>query len=369
MINSHLELFKGKRVLITGHTGFKGAWLSLWLHSLGAEVFGYALAPPTEPNLYSLCNVEKLVQSNIGDIRDFESLRSFVLKTSPEIIFHLAAQPLVRESYLDPRATFETNVMGTVNVFECLRASPKTRVLINITTDKCYENKEWLWAYRESERLGGHDPYSCSKACSELLTTAYSKSFFTSSDGERNSDIGVASARAGNVIGGGDWGKDRLIPDCIRALVDGQEISLRYPKAVRPWQHVLDPLNGYLLLAARIFQEPSVYSGAWNFGPDPADSKTVEFMVKELCTAYGGKATYSVEKKLQPHEASYLKLDSTKAREIIGWQPCWTVEDTIQKIVTWVKAYQNKDDLLKLCHKQIEEFVEQHTILQCEKNE
>lgn len=352
----HFSSFAGKRVFVTGHTGFKGSWLSIWLNRLGAEVYGYSLEPPTSPNLYHLCEVDSIVESVIADIRDYDTLSKTVQDVSPEIIFHMAAQPLVRESYRNPIDTYAVNVMGTVNIMEALRCSKETRVFINVTSDKCYENREWLWAYREGEALGGYDPYSSSKACSEFVTSSYRNSFFNPSDDPENHMPAVATVRAGNVIGGGDWGKDRLIPDCIRSILAGEKMTVRYPNAIRPWQHVLDPLNGYLLLAAHMLKDPVKYSEAWNFGPDGLESKTVGWMVKSLWAEYCGKAGYVVESVRQPHEATYLKLDSTKARVKLGWKPCWSVDETIKRIVEWTNAYECKKNLMDICHRQIGEF-------------
>lgn len=352
-----LDFWRSKKVFITGHTGFKGSWISLWLHSLGAEVTGYALKPPTEPCLYNLCNIEELVGSTIDDIRNGDALKSALLAASPEIVIHMAAQPLVRDSYKNPVDTYSINVIGTVNLLEAVRACKSVKAVINITTDKCYENKEWDWGYRENEPLGGYDPYSSSKACSELVTGAYRSSFFNPMDYARHG-VAVATARAGNVIGGGDWARDRLIPDCVRALLNGEKIAIRNPKAMRPWQHVLEPLSGYMVLAQRLCEDGPRYAEAWNFGPDDRDAKPVEWIVQRLCEKWGGNASYKVDKGEHPHEAHYLKLDCSKAKAEIGWHPSWSLEKAIDSIIDWTKAYKENKDLRGKCIEQIEEYSE-----------
>lgn len=346
--------WKNRRVFITGHTGFKGSWMCLWLHSLGAKITGYALNPPTEPSLYNLCKIDGLVKSNIADVRDGESLTSAMRSAEPEIVIHMAAQPLVRDSYKIPVDTYATNVMGTVNLFESVRKAESVRAVVNITTDKCYENKEWVWGYREDEPLGGYDPYSSSKACSELVTTAYINSFFNPKDYAIHG-VSVASARAGNVIGGGDWAADRLIPDCIRAIIKGEKIIIRNPNAIRPWQHVLEPLSGYLTLAEKVYEDGPTYSGAWNFGPND-DAKPVEWIVKKLCTKWGYDALYEIDRGEHPHEAHYLKLDCSKAKAELGWHPMWNLEKTIDSIIEWTLSYQENKDLMELCLRQISEY-------------
>lgn len=349
------NFWKNRRVFITGHTGFKGSWLCLWLTSLGAKVTGYALDPPTRPSLYNLCKIDGLVNSVIADIRDSKTLTKTMLSAKPQIVIHMAAQPLVRESYKVPAETYAINVMGTVNLFESVRSCKSVRAVINVTTDKCYENKEWHWGYRENEPLGGYDPYSNSKACSEMVTSAYRNSFFNPKDYQKHG-IAVASARAGNVIGGGDWAMDRLIPDCIRALLKGQKIVLRNPKAIRPWQHVLEPLSGYLLLAQKLYRDGTKYASAWNFGPEERDAKPVEWIVKSLCNKWKGNAAYTVDKGRHPHEARYLKLDCSKAKNELGWQPRWNLERAIDSVIAWTIAYKEKNNLSKVCLKQIEEY-------------
>ena len=349
------SFFSGKKVFVTGHTGFKGSWLCLWLNELGAKVTGYALHPPTEPNLYNLCVIDKIVHSIIADIRDGEKLKEAISETKPEIVIHMAAQPLVRQSYSNPAETYSVNVMGTVHLFEAVRATGSVKAVINITTDKCYENKEDIRGYRENEPLGGFDPYSNSKACSELVTSAYRSSFFNPMDHGRHG-LAVASARAGNVIGGGDWAADRLVPDCIRALLREEKIRIRNPNAVRPWQHVFEPLSGYLLLTQRLCEDGPRYAGAWNFGPHEDDARSVEWIVQRFCTRWGRKAEYEIDKGEKPHEAHYLKLDCSKSRVQLGWRPKWDLEKAIDSIIDWTVAYKEKRDLREVCLRQIREY-------------
>ena len=352
MTQSFEAFYKGKKVFITGHTGFKGSWLCLWLHSLGVKVIGYALNPPTDPSLFKLCRIDELVQSTIADIRDGVSLTNTMLAAKPEIVIHMAAQPLVRDSYKIPVETYATNVMGTVNLFEATRHCETVKAVINVTTDKCYENKEWVWGYRENEPLGGYDPYSNSKACSELVTAAYRSSYFHPRDHAAHG-VGVASARAGNVIGGGDWASDRLVPDCIRAILKAEKMIIRNPGAIRPWQHVLEPLAGYLMLAQRLYEDGARYSEAWNFGPDDSDAKPVEWLVKELCAKWGNNASYALDTGKHPHEAHYLKLDCSKAKAALGWRPIWNIEKAIDSIIEWTKAYAGRRDVASACMEQI----------------
>ncbi len=349
------NFWKNKKVLITGHTGFKGSWLCLWLNSLGADITGYALEPPTDPSLYKLCKINELVNSVISDIRDLSVLQSAIQSSEPEIIIHMAAQPLVRESYLNPTETYMTNVMGTVNLLNSIRNCNSVRVIINVTTDKCYDNKEWFWGYRENEPLGGYDPYSSSKACSEIVTSAFRNSFFNIKNYDTHR-VAVASARAGNVIGGGDWADDRLIPDCIRSILDNKEIHIRNPNATRPWQHVLDPLSGYMTLAEKLYNYGPEYSEAWNFGPNDDDARSVEWVVKNLCSKWGNKASYVIDNGTHPHEANYLKLDISKAKSRLSWAPTWDINTAIEKTIEWSKAYFKNEDLRECCLKQINEF-------------
>lgn len=350
------SFWRNKRVFVTGHTGFKGAWLSLWLHALGAEVTGYALKPPTNPSLFDLCKVGELVHSTFADVRDGLRLREAMAIARPEIVIHMAAQSLVRASYDEPVATYEINVLGTVNLFEAVRHCDTVRAVVNVTSDKCYENREWVWGYREDESLGGYDPYSNSKACSELVTAAYRRSFFNLRDHDRHG-VALASARAGNVIGGGDWAADRLVPDCIRAFFRQERIILRNPGAIRPWQHVLEPLSGYLALAERLCHDGEGFAEGWNFGPDDADAKAVGWVVEKLCELWGHAPGFAVEGEGQPHEAHYLKLDCSKARERLTWRPRWDLEQALAKVVEWSHGYQGGDDLRTLCLAQIAAYV------------
>ncbi|WP_224981782.1 CDP-glucose 4,6-dehydratase [Geomonas agri] len=346
--------WKNKKVFVTGHTGFKGSWLCMWLHSLGAEVTGYALAPPTSPALFELCRVGDLVHSVIADVRDYNLLSSALLAASPEVVVHMAAQPLVRDSYLIPVETFSTNVMGTVLLLEAVRHCSSVRAVVNVTTDKCYENKEWIWGYRETDQMGGYDPYSSSKGCAELVTAAYRRSFFGTDHGSHSASI--ASARAGNVIGGGDWASDRLIPDCVRALLEGRNIAVRNPHAIRPWQHVLEPLSGYLLLAQRLCQEGSTYASAWNFGPGDDDTRPVEWIVQNICSRWGRGASFTVDIGDHPHEANYLKLDCSKARTELGWRPKWDLNESLERIVQWTNAYCENKCMRDFTMAQIEDY-------------
>lgn len=350
------NFWQGKRVFITGHTGFKGSWLCLWLHELGATVTGYSLEPPTEPNLFDLCRVDKIVKTVIADVRDLKALSREMNQASPDIVFHMAAQPLVRDSYKIPVETYAINVMGTVSLLEAIRSTKSVKAVINVTTDKCYENKETTQGYRENDRLGGYDPYSNSKACSELITAAYRSSYFNPEDYASSHGVAIASARAGNVIGGGDWAADRIIPDCVRAFLRTEPLLIRNPNAVRPWQHVLEPLSGYLMLAQKLYQDGPRYSGAWNFGPSDSDAKSVEWLVTRLCAKWGTGASYMIEEGNHPHEANCLKLDCSKAKSELGWHPRWGLDREIESIVEWTKAYQENRDLTQVCFKQIEEY-------------
>ena len=349
------NFWEKKKVFITGHTGFKGSWLSLWLHSLGAIVTGYALTPPTIPSLFELCKIDNLITSIIGDVRNGELLNRAMLEASPEIVIHMAAQSIVRDSYKDPVETYSTNVMGTVNLFEAVRRCKGVKAVINVTTDKCYENREWYWGYRENEPMGGYDPYSNSKACSELVTSSYRNSFFNSKDYDAHG-VGIASARSGNVIGGGDWAPDRLVPDCVRSILKGEKIIIRNPQAIRPWQHVLEPLWGYLILAQRLYEKGPKYADAWNFGPDDQDARTVEWVVSRMCVKWVENAAYVVDAGNHPHEAHYLKLDCSKAKSELQWYPKWNLEQAIDKVIEWVQAYREGKDVNRICQRQIEEY-------------
>ena len=349
------EFWHGKRVFLTGHTGFKGSWLSLWLQSLGAQVYGYALAPATEPNLFELGRTGDEMDSEIADIRELETLKAAIARAKPHVVFHMAAQPLVRASYRDPVETYSTNIMGTVNLLEAVRREPEVRAVVVVTTDKCYENREWEWGYREVDRLGGHDPYSSSKAAAELVTAAYRNSFFTRSD-HGETVAAVASARAGNVIGGGDWAEDRLIPDIVRSLFKGEGVQIRNPGAVRPWQHVLEPLAGYLLLAQRLYDSGTEYADAWNFGPEDADAKTVEWVVKRVTSLLGNATVWTEDKQSHPHEAGYLKLDISRARQRLHWSPRWSLEIALASTVDWYRNWNAGTDMRQFTLRQINEY-------------
>jgi CDP-glucose 4,6-dehydratase len=348
------EFWKRKKVFLTGHTGFKGSWLSLWLQSLDAEVTGYALAPPTQPGLFDLAHVKNGMESIHGDILNLEDLRRAIRKHQPEIVFHLAAQSLVRRSYEDPVGTFATNVLGTVNLLESIRDLPSVRSAVVVTTDKCYENRGDRRAYRETDRLGGADPYSTSKAAAELATTAFRNSFFTEKG--RKANPGVATARAGNVIGGGDWAADRLIPDVVRAASKKKELLVRNPDAVRPWQHVLDPLCGYLSLAESLWQHPEEFSGAWNFGPEELQATSVADVLKRVRDVWGPEIQWRVDGRSHPHESQYLRLDCTKARTKLGWKPQWNLHSALEATVQWYQSYQSRRDMREVSANQIYSF-------------
>ncbi len=339
--------WRDRRVFITGHTGFKGSWLSLWLQHLGAQVTGYALDPPTQPSLFAVARVATGMTSHCADIRDLPKLQDSLQTASPEVVLHLAAQALVRQGYHDPVDTYATNVMGTVHLLEAVRYTPGIRAVIIVTSDKCYENREWVWGYRENDSLGGRDPYSNSKACAELATHSYREAFFNPTrQGEHG--VAIASARAGNVIGGGDWARDRLIPDLLRAIAAGETPLIRSPHAIRPWQHVLEPLSGYLLLAERLHREGSALAGAWNFGPQEGDAKPVHWLVDCLTATWqGGSGTtnWRLDPWPQLHEAHYLKLDCTKARSQLGWQPRWSLAEAIKRLIAWHQAQADGADM------------------------
>ena len=340
----------GKRVLVLGHTGFKGSWLSLWLESLGAEVTGFSDGVPPSPSLYELARVGDTVAHVAGDVRDFGALGDAVRTYSPEIVFHLAAQPLVRRSFAEPRETFETNVMGTVNVLEAVRAASGVAVVVNVTSDKCYENREWEWGYREYEAMGGLDPYSGSKGCSELVTQSYRRSFFADPGAAR-----IASARAGNVVGGGDWAEDRLIPDIVRAALADTSIRVRNPGSIRPWQHVMNALSGYLMLAQAAHADPDD-AGPWNFGPADEDARSVQWIIERLASAWPGGIRWQADPGPHPPESHYLKLDSSKARSRLGWSPRWDLEEALDRIVAWYSAFRDGEDMRAATLSQIESF-------------
>ena len=347
--------WNGKRVLLTGHTGFKGSWLSLWLQSMGAEVTGFALAPPSKPSLFEVADIARGMTSVVGDIRDLDHLRKVFVECKPEIVIHMAAQALVRYSYVEPVETYSTNVMGTVNVLEAVRTTPGVKAVVNVTSDKCYENREWVWGYRENEAMGGFDPYSNSKGCAELVTAAYRSSFFNS-DKYQQHGVALASARAGNVIGGGDWAEDRLIPDIMRAIGEGGAVNIRNPHAIRPWQHVLEPLSGYLLLAQKLYQEGVAYADGWNFGPSDEDAKPVQWIVERLTNSWGEGASWMLDGGEHPHEAHYLKLDCSKARARLDWHPRWHLDETLDKIVDWNRAYRDGADMRDVTLSQINAY-------------
>lgn len=349
------QFWQGKRVFLTGHTGFKGGWLSLWLQQLGAEVTGYALQPPTNPSLFEVANVARGMRSIIGDVRDAEGIKRAVSDAQPDIVIHMAAQSLVRYSYANPVETYATNVMGTVHLLEAVRSTPCVKAVVNVTSDKCYENKEWFWGYRESEPMGGYDPYSNSKGCAELVTSAYRNSYFNPEKYDEHG-VGVASARAGNVIGGGDWALDRLIPDILRAIGRGEAVLIRNPDAIRPWQHVLEPLSGYLMLAEELYGHGQAYVGGWNFGPYDTDAKPVGWIVERLIQAWGQGANWKLDGAPQPHEATYLKLDCSKAHTKLGWRPRWNIEQTIEKIVEWQKVCDRGADVRQITLSQINAY-------------
>lgn len=344
-----LSFYNGKKVLVTGHTGFKGAWLSKILVMSGADVTGYALEPPTQPNLFDISGLKGEMRSVIGDIRDFEHLKAVFDETKPDTVFHLAAQPIVLTSYEQPKYTYETNVMGTVNLLECVRLSDSVKSVLNVTTDKVYKNNEWCWGYRENEMLDGFDPYSNSKSCSELVTHSYKSSFFD------KTDTAVSTARAGNVIGGGDFADNRIIPDCVRASIAKKPIVVRNPNSVRPYQHVLEPLNAYLTIAAAQYENKE-YQGYYNVGPDESDCLTTGELASIFCDKWGGGQTYEVLKKDGPHEANFLKLDCSLLKATFGWQPVWNAKTAVEKTVEWTKIFAENGDVPAITERQIREF-------------
>ncbi len=346
--------WKGKKVFMTGHTGFKGSWLSLWLQSMGADLVGYSLAPPRRPNLFEVADVAEDMISLEGDIRDLTHLRLAIEEHQPEIVIHMAAQALVRYSYSNPVETYATNVMGTINVLEVVRLAASVKSVVVITSDKCYENREWAWSYRENEAMGGYDPYSSSKGCSELVTSAYRQSFFNK-DGTTAS---LATARAGNVIGGGDWSEDRLLPDMLRAIAESRPVLIRSPHAIRPWQHVLEPLSGYLLLAEKLYEGGSDWGEGWNFGPNDSDAKPVQWIVAQFTQLWGEGASWVLDEATHPHEAHYLKLDCSKAKMRLEWEPQWSLGYALENIIAWYKAYEKGKDMRDFSLNQITKFQE-----------
>lgn len=357
MIDIYNGTFRGKRVLVTGHTGFKGSWLAIWLHEIGAEVIGVGLAPYSDRDNFVLSGIGDKIKADLrADIRDGEKMKKIFAEYQPEIVFHLAAQPLVRLSYDIPVETYQTNVMGTINIMEAIRATDSVKVAVMITTDKCYENKEQIWGYRENEPMGGYDPYSSSKGAAEIAISSWRRSFFNPADYGNKHHVSIASVRAGNVIGGGDWAKDRIVPDCIRAIEAGQPIDIRNPKAVRPWQHVLEPLSGYMLLASKMLQEPIKYCEGWNFGPKADSITPVWDVATMLIKYYGGGELKDVSDPNALHEANLLMLDISKAKFLLGWEPRTNIEQCCQLTADWYKRYQC-EDVYDLCVEQINTFV------------
>lgn len=358
-----LDFYKGKKVLITGHTGFKGTWMCMLLAHVGARVTGYALKPPTDPSIFALCGMEEKINSVTGDVRDLEHLQRVFEETQPEIVIHMAAQPIVRESYRNPAYTYEVNVMGTVNVLECIRTHSCVRSFVNVTTDKVYLNREWEWGYRENEELNGYDPYSNSKSCSELVTSSYRNSFFqnTGHGKQASGPAAISTARAGNVIGGGDFAADRIIPDCVRAVLSNNEIIVRNPYSTRPYQHVLEPVAVYLMLAAKQYENPD-YAGSYNVGPDESDCYATGELVTLFCEKWnqmtGRRVSWKNESDGGPHEANFLKLDCSKLKGKFGWRPVWNVEQAIEKIVEWTVAYSKGEDIGLVMERQIGEFLD-----------
>jgi CDP-glucose 4,6-dehydratase len=346
--------WKGKKVLLTGHTGIKGSWLSIWLRRLGAEVIGYSLDPPSQPSLFKVSGIGEKIISIHGNILNLSHLQSVYAEYEPEIIIHMAAQALVRESYHNPVETYQTNVMGTVNVLEAARHAGSVRVVISVTSDKCYENREWYWAYREDEAMGGYDPYSSSKGCAELVSAAYRRSFFADySSNKTDSPVYLATVRAGNVICGGDWAQDRLVPDIMRSFLDNKKVIIRYPAAIRPWQHVLEPLAGYMLLAEKLWYGGNSYTGGWNFGANDTDARPVLWIVRQLEALCVGRLQWELDSEIQSHEATYLKLDCSKAKSELGWAPLLSLDEALKWVVDWYQAYDEGGDMLQVTLDQI----------------
>jgi len=352
-------VFQNKKIFVTGHTGFQGSWLTLWLKSLGAKVTGYSLLPPTKPSLFEILQLKQDINHIVGDVRDHSFLQKCLIKHKPDIVFHLAAQPLVRLSYEKPVDTFHTNIMGTVNLLEAIRNTQSVKAGIIITSDKCYENKEWDFAYRENDPLGGFDPYSASKGATEIVTSSYSRSFFHSNNKKRK--IGIATVRAGNVIGGGDWAQDRIVPDCIRSIYSGKQILIRNPKSIRPWQHVLEPISGMLLLASKLWDNPHSYNESWNFGPNLSTNVTVKELVIQIIKELKQKPNWkdvSKNTKNAVHEANFLRLDSTKANNLLGWRQTYDDKETISETTSWYQNYMKKTEMRKFTLLQIKKYVE-----------
>jgi CDP-glucose 4,6-dehydratase len=343
------KFWQGKRVFLTGHTGFKGGWLSIWLHSLGAEVRGYALNPSTSPSLFNEAKIDTIIDSKIGDIRDLKTLKNCMSDFNPDVLIHMAAQPLVRYSYSAPVETYAVNVMGTVNVLESARACKNIKVIVNITTDKCYENDGRFEGYKEDDPMGGHDPYSSSKGCAELVTSAYRRSFL------QEQGVGLASVRAGNVIGGGDWADDRLIPDILRSFEKSEPVVIRNPESIRPWQHVLEPLSGYLILAQKLYGSQKEYAEGWNFGPNEQDVKPVDWILGQMISKWPN-SSWKLDASSNPYEAGFLKLDISKVKSKLDWSPVWGLSYALEKIVNWYQAWLNEEDMQAVCLAEIKEY-------------
>lgn len=349
------EFWNGRKVFLTGHTGFKGSWISLWLAQLGAKVTGYALDAPTEPSMFEVSAVESvLVKSVKADVQDAHALVCAMIESEPEIVIHMAAQSLVRESYNEPAETYSTNVMGTVNLFEAIRKVSSVKAVLNITSDKCYENKEWVWGYRENDPVGGHDPYSSSKGCAELVSSSYRQSFF------KEAGIALATARAGNVIGGGDWANDRIVPDAVRAFIANRPLIIRNPKAIRPWQHVLEPLSGYLMLCQQLINQSGDFAKGWNFGPDSDDVQPVSSLADIMAKFWGVDATWQSDDAVHPHEAHYLKLDCSQANSSLNWKPVWNIDKALEETVEWYKNWNDMKNMHDFTMRQIEAYQQEH---------
>ncbi len=354
------SFWKDKKVFITGHTGFKGSWLSLWLEELGANVTGFSLPPPSQPSFFESAKLHDGIKSQLGDVRIYNDLHDAILKSHPEIIFHLAAQSLVRPSYQNPIETYATNVMGTAHLLEASRFVKGIKAIVIVTSDKCYENREWVWGYRENDPMGGFDPYSNSKGCAELVTASFRNSFFHP-DHFKQHGVAIASVRAGNVIGGGDWATDRLIPDLIRAFSQNEPVHIRNPNAIRPWQHVLEPLSGYLLLGQKLYEEGPLYAEAWNFGPSDEDAQPVSWIVNKVATLWGNNSKWSIESKENPHEAHYLKLDCSKVKMKLGWKSKWPLSQCLEETVKWYQAFYQKQNIRDFSIQQIRLYCKSRT--------
>jgi len=349
------DFWSGKKVLVTGCTGFKGSWLVTWLLEMGVNVYGYSLTPPTNPSMFDLLQLNNKITYQVGDMCNYAEFSKFLNQINPEIVFHLAAQPLVRYSYSNPIETYSTNVMGVVHVLEAIRQNKQVKAVVNVTSDKCYENKEWHWGYRENEAMGGYDPYSNSKGCAELVTSCYRNSYFNVQDYGKSHHTLLASGRAGNVIGGGDWATDRLIADIMHSFLNSSPVKIRNPLAIRPWQHVLEPISAYLLLAKKLYNGDTAAAQGWNIGPNDTDIQNVEYIVEQLSSSWGAK--WEVDKAHHPHEANYLKLDCSRIREVLSWYPRWGLDTTLNKIVEWYRSYLSKEDMYDVTVRQINNYI------------